>query len=153
MLPRRVSTTSPLKIQTFTPQVPYAQTIPYMEKSPILQEWRRLNAAGELAGPQKLWFAPHKPDEELYDTAADPDEVNNLAGKPEHAATLQLARLPEGLLEHALVERIQVVRVQPVAAIVRHRPGIHAATLRLESQQLQELEGVDRRTGQDQVHP
>jgi uncharacterized sulfatase len=114
-------------IHNFTPQVPYAQKIPYMEKSPILQEWRRLNAAGELAGPQTLWFAPHKPEEELYDTTADPDEANNLAGKPEHAATLKRMRTAldtwmtdihelGGVPEEQLIERFWPGHKQPVTA-------------------------------------
>ena len=79
-------------IRNFEPQKPYAQTIKYMEKMPILQEMRRLHAEGKLQGPPALWFADHKPAEELYDTVADPHEVVNLAGNPEHQETLKRFR-------------------------------------------------------------
>ena len=45
----------------------------------MLQEWRRAMAAGQLKGPQLLFFAPRKPAEELYDTETDPYEIVNLA--------------------------------------------------------------------------
>ena len=40
-----------------------------------MQEWRRLDAEGNLVGPKGLFFAKTKPAEELYDTQADPHEV------------------------------------------------------------------------------
>jgi uncharacterized sulfatase len=79
-------------IRNFEPQKPYAQRINYMEKMPILKEMRRLHAEGKLEGSQKLWFADTKPVEELYDTVADPHEVNNLADAPEHQDTLKRLR-------------------------------------------------------------
>ena len=45
-----------------------------------------------MAGPQKLFFAATKPREELYDLDADPHEINNLAERPAHLATLQEMR-------------------------------------------------------------
>ena len=63
-----------------------------MEEMPTMQEWRRLHAEGKLTGPQKLFFAPTKPTEELYDTESDPHEVNNLAASPEHTAKLNELR-------------------------------------------------------------
>ena len=75
--------------RNFETNLPYAQRIVYMEEMPTMQEWRRLDAEGKLAGPQKLFFAPTKPDEELYDTETDPHEVNNLAARPEHGAKLK----------------------------------------------------------------
>lgn len=114
-------------IHNFSPQVPYAQVIPYMEKSPILQEWRRLNAEGALAGPQKLFFAPAKPAEELYDTDADPYEVRNLAGAPEYQERLHTMRAAlaawmkdigdlGGVPEDELIERFWPGHKQPVTA-------------------------------------
>lgn len=79
-------------IRNFQACKPYAQYIDYMEKMPTMQEMRRLNKAGELVGPQKLFFLPEKPEEELYDTVADPHEVNNLAALPEHEDTLKRMR-------------------------------------------------------------
>jgi len=74
-------------------QKPYAQFISYMDEMPALKEWRKLHAAGKLTGPQKQFFAPEKPKEELYDTAKDPHEVNNLADSPEHRMTLERLRM------------------------------------------------------------
>jgi len=114
-------------IRNFTPEVPYAQRIEYMEKMPIMQEWRRLDAEGKLIGAQKLFFRHPKPDEELYDIAADPHEVNNLADSPEHQKILTRMRaelerwLKEtgdlgGLDENELIERMWPGRKQPITA-------------------------------------
>ena len=48
--------------------------------------------AGLLSGPSALFFSETKPVEELYDTDADPHEVVNLVGRPEHAETLRRLR-------------------------------------------------------------
>ncbi len=79
-------------IRNFEPQLPYAQRIAYMEEMPTMQVWRRLNAEGKLNEAQKLFFAPAKPREELYDTQSDPHEIRNLADSPKHQAVLQELR-------------------------------------------------------------
>lgn len=79
-------------IRNFHPEKPYAQVIPYAEQIPMMQEWRRLNAEGQLKGAQKLFFQPTKPEEELYDTLADPHEINNLAALPQYQKRLKLMR-------------------------------------------------------------
>jgi uncharacterized sulfatase len=79
-------------IRNYQPGKPYAQYIDYMDQMPTMREMRRLNKAGELKGPQKLFFLPEKPEEELYDTQSDPHEVNNLAQSPEHQETLRRLR-------------------------------------------------------------
>jgi hypothetical protein len=103
-------------IRNFMPHVPYAQRIAYMDLMPTMQEWRRLHAAEQLSGPAALFFRETKPIEELYDTQADPHEVNNLAHDPRHLEKLkdlreQLARwmietqdlglIPEPILDEA----------------------------------------------------
>jgi uncharacterized sulfatase len=79
-------------IRNFMPHVPYAQHIGYMNLIPTMQEWRRLHDQKKLVGPPALFFQKTKPIEELYDTAADPHEVNNLAADARHAAKLSELR-------------------------------------------------------------
>lgn len=79
-------------IRNFEPGKPYAQHIAYMELMPTMQEMRRLHKAGELVGPQRLYFLPEKPEEELYDLHADPHEVHNLADDWRHRRVLTRMR-------------------------------------------------------------
>jgi len=78
----------------YRPELPYLLWIPYRNRHPIVEEMWRLHLAGELTGPQRLMFEP-RPVEELYDTDADPYEVNNLAGDPSYEP--ELRRLREAL--------------------------------------------------------
>lgn len=88
-------------IRNFMPHLPYAQRIAYMELMPTMQDWRRLHAENKLSGPAAFFFRPTKPIEELYDTEADPHEVNNLAGDPRHGDKLKelRGRLVEWMVE------------------------------------------------------
>lgn len=79
-------------IRNFFPQLPYAQRIAYNEENPTMQVWRRLNTEGKLSGPAKLFFAPTKPKEELYDTQSDPFEIKNLASDPRYEKILKRMR-------------------------------------------------------------
>ena len=56
----------------------------------MLPLMRELHDHGALTGPPLALFAPRLPDEELYDTQADPHEIQNLAdsGQPEHRDAL-----------------------------------------------------------------
>ncbi|HET7559656.1 MAG TPA: sulfatase-like hydrolase/transferase [Limnochordia bacterium] len=74
-------------LRHFRPELPYLPWIPYRNRHPVMEELWRLYAEDRLEGAQRLLFAP-RPVEELYDTEADPHEIRNLAGVPEHRATL-----------------------------------------------------------------
>jgi uncharacterized sulfatase len=79
-------------VKNYQWQKPYAQYIDYMDQMPTLREMRRLHAQGKLVGPQKLFFAPEKPQEELYDIDNDKWEVKNLAGDPQYRSVLERMR-------------------------------------------------------------
>lgn len=57
-------------------------------RSPTMDALRRLRQAGTLTPLQARIFVQPRPAEELYDVSADPQEVDNLATDPRHAATL-----------------------------------------------------------------
>ena len=79
-------------LRNYEPYKTYAQDLEYMNEMPTMKEMRRLNAEGKLTGPQRIFFQPTKPIEELYDTQADPHEVRNLADSPEHREVLERMR-------------------------------------------------------------
>ena len=113
-------------MRNFYPELPNSQYIDYMDMMPTLQVMRKLNAEGKLNDVQKLWFAPTKPKEELYDTEADPHEINNLAGKPEHEAKLKELR---GALDKWIVDTKDLGEVPETELIKR---GIVADRLSTE---------------------
>lgn len=79
-------------IRNYMPERTYAQNIAYMDEMPTMKEWRRLHKEGKLTGPQKIFFSPTKPVEELYDVTVDPHEINNLAGDPKFEKVLTTMR-------------------------------------------------------------
>ncbi len=88
-------------IRNFMPERPYTQYNEYIERQyPTLGVMKELHAQGKLNPVQSLFMQPRKPEWELYDTQADPFEVNNLADNPAHRATRdQLAARLEQWIE------------------------------------------------------
>ena len=79
-------------IRCFTPQLPGAPYSVYPLGQPSWRAWRDAARDGHLPeAHQAIWQAP-QPVEMLYHTAADPWEMNNLAGDPAHAERLAAMR-------------------------------------------------------------
>src|SRR5205823_12572370 len=75
-------------VRHYMPHLIYGQHLEYMFQTPTTQVWKKLHDAGKL-NPVQDRFWQSKPPEELFDLQSDPDEVNNLAGSPEHREVLQ----------------------------------------------------------------
>jgi len=79
-------------IRNFMPERPFAQLNRYKETYPVMRLMRRLHKEGKLTPEQALFMAEKRPEEELYDLQADPDELHNLASSPSHQELLQKMR-------------------------------------------------------------
>jgi arylsulfatase A-like enzyme len=116
-----------LYVRNFSPELPYAGHIIYRNQSAIMQEWFRLQAAGQLTGPASLWMRTSRPAEELYDTQSDPHQINNLSGSTAVKPTLERMRaavndwmtrtMDQGLVnEPEMIQRMWPGGVQPETA-------------------------------------
>jgi len=108
-------------IRNLHPDRPYVQPLPFRDVMPMMQELLRLNREGLLFGPTALWFRETRPTEELYDTEADPDEVNNLAGDP--AYEQELLRLRGELDRWLLASEDMGVRMTEEEMVAGMWPG------------------------------
>ncbi|VGO22951.1 sulfatase family protein [Pontiella sulfatireligans] len=74
-------------IQNLMPERPYLQYNFYKEGHyPMLAEMAVMYAKGTLTPAQAAFFAPTKPEVELYDLRTDPHETKNLAGNSKYAS-------------------------------------------------------------------
>ncbi|MCX6952042.1 MAG: sulfatase [Verrucomicrobia bacterium] len=90
---RAVRTADWKYIRNYFPAIPYMQRNAYKENQyPTWNLVKQLAREGKLTPEAALFAADRKPVEELYELAADPYEVKNLAADPRHAAKLRELR-------------------------------------------------------------
>lgn len=78
-------------IRNFMPERPQGAYLEYMFQTPTTAVWKKLFDEGKLNETQSAFWKT-KPAEELYDITADPHQIHNLAGDPQHAEILQRMR-------------------------------------------------------------
>ena len=78
-------------IRNFFPDRPLLQA-QYRDERPPITEIKRLRREGGLTPYQEEHWFGIRPEEELYDIAADPHQIHNLANNPKYAEELQRHR-------------------------------------------------------------
>jgi arylsulfatase A-like enzyme len=79
-------------IRNYQPEKPYYQDIEFRKQMNLMQDILLAKQEGRLNKVQSTWFGS-KPVEELYDTQADPFELNNLAQDPSYKKELLRLRI------------------------------------------------------------
>ncbi|CAN5339444.1 sulfatase [soil metagenome] len=81
-----------LYIRNYMPWAPAGQHLDYLWKMAATRAWEAEFDAGRTDQTAARFFLPKPEVEELYDTAADPDNVRNLAADPAHQEKLATMR-------------------------------------------------------------
>ncbi|MDP6637107.1 MAG: sulfatase-like hydrolase/transferase [Phycisphaerae bacterium] len=92
-LARCVRDSNWLYVRNYMPHLSYNQPSFYSDQGEIRNDITALAAAGKLkTTAQKHYAGPTRAREELYDTANDPHQINNLAGDPKQAQRIEKMR-------------------------------------------------------------
>jgi N-sulfoglucosamine sulfohydrolase len=105
-------------IRNYLAYLPSGQHVNYIWENPVTGEWEDLFRAGKTNAEQSAFFEP-APLEELFDLAADPDEVNNLAKDPKYRDVL--VRMRQANRDHMM--RIRDSGFVPEALLVEWSRG------------------------------
>jgi uncharacterized sulfatase len=81
-----------LYIRNFMPHLSWMQPEGYSDQSTFRRELQRLAKENKLEGGARMYAAPRRPLEELYDTQADPAQLHNLADDAGQLDTLTQMR-------------------------------------------------------------
>ena len=80
-----------LYVKNYMPYAPWGQHLTYLWRMEATRAWEEYHKEGGTDAITGRFFG-RKPSEELYDTEKDPDNVHNLADKPEHAERMKKMR-------------------------------------------------------------
>ncbi|MGJ8696760.1 MAG: sulfatase-like hydrolase/transferase [Verrucomicrobiaceae bacterium] len=116
-LRRGIATDRYKYVRHFTPHTWAAPYSFYQFQMASWPAWRNAWKEGKLTGVHASLWENNQPSEELYDTQADPWEINNLAADPAHAG--RLASLRDKLLGHMLTIRDTGLIPEPLFDEVR----------------------------------
>ncbi len=132
-------------IRYYQPEKPMILRAAYRDQMAIMQELNRMYEEGELNEAQQLWFRETKPEEELFDTWADPHEIKDLATDDNYREKLEELRAAndsfvksindKGLMQETeLISQIWPEGVQPKTAnpVLENRDGL--ITINCETQ-------------------
>jgi len=124
-------------IRNFDPGLPYIYRNLYREQIDMTRKLIEMHKNGELIGGAAYIFRDSRDVEELYDLEKDPDEIHNLAGRPEYSEQLakmrkqlaawQLKVHDKGLIdEYNLVQMFWPGLIQPTTekVVVKEEKGI-----------------------------
>lgn len=103
-------------IRNFEPGLPRVYRNKYREQIEMTQTLIEMDKAGSLTGDAAYIFKDTREVEELYDLKADPYEVHNLAGLPEHRGQLlkmrkQLAHWQLTVNDKGFIEEYNLVQL------------------------------------------
>ena len=79
-------------LRNYQADLAYFRPLTFRDMFPVMKALWAGDEAGSLSVEQSFYFSAPRPDEELYDTVADPHEVRNLAGDPRYEQDLQRLR-------------------------------------------------------------
>ena len=89
---RAVRTKQLLYIKNYKPYISTGQQLGYLWQMKAAQAWDEHHRANKTDAITGAFFQPRQPVEELYDPLRDPDNVINLANRPEHQEDLKVMR-------------------------------------------------------------
>ena len=81
-----------LYIRNYMPHLGYNQPTAWPDLGEIRHEFYKLAKDGRMTPPQEHFAGPRRPLEELYDCQSDPQNLENLAGSPDHRGVLERMR-------------------------------------------------------------
>ncbi|MEM1120010.1 MAG: sulfatase [Bacteroidota bacterium] len=107
-------------IRNDKPIVPFDAGQAYLEfYRPAVHIMRTLNAANQLTEVQQFFFEKSKPEEELYNLAKDPFELNNLVDNKKYVRKLSKLRAKLSVQEKAMTPDNTIFKpVHPIAVDV-----------------------------------